>query len=135
MTPDDRDTERDDELHRLLTRWGAPLVPDGLDERMLAAFRKQTGAGAPWWERVFTASVRVPLPVAVGVLVLLLVTAALALRPAPAPSTAGTPGPSGAVQTALRIEPPVVTRTSLAGFQPLTEVTATVVRETTETTP
>src|SRR3972149_1248889 len=27
---------------------GAPLVPDGSDERMLAAYRRQTGAGEPW---------------------------------------------------------------------------------------
>jgi hypothetical protein len=135
MTPDDRDTERDEELHRLLARWSAPVVPDRLDERVLAAFRKQTGAGAPWWERLFTSSVRVPLPVALGVLVLLLVTVTLALRPVHTPPTAGTPGPSAAVQTARGTEPPVVTRTSLAGFQPVSEVTATVVTERTETTP
>jgi len=131
MIPDDRDSERDEDLHRLLARWSAPLVPDALDERVLAAYRRQTGAGAPWWERLFTASVRVPLPVAIGVVMLLLVVAALALRPAPVPSTAGAPGPAGTVQTARRTEPPVVTRTSLAGFQPVTEVTATVVTETT----
>jgi hypothetical protein len=135
MTPDDRDDERDEQLHRLLARWSAPIVPDGLDERVVEAFRKQTGTGAPWWERLFTASVRVPVPVALGVVVLLLVTAALALWPASTPPTAGTPGPSGGVQTARRTEAPIVTRTSLAGFQPVSEVTATVVTERTETTP
>jgi len=133
MTPDDRDSERDEELHRVLARWSAPIVPDGLDERVVEGFRKQTGAGAPWWERLFASSVRVPVPVALGVIVLLLVTAALALRPASTPPTAGAPASSGSVQTARRSEPPIVTRTSLAGFQPVSEVTATVVtgRETT----
>ena len=97
MTRDERDPERDDELSRLLQRWSAPLVPDGIDERMLAAYRRQTGAGEPWWSRLFTASVRVPLPVAVGVLMLLIVTAALALRPVAPQPTAGTTAPSDGV--------------------------------------
>ena len=72
------------------------MLPEGMDERMLVAYRGQAGAGEPWWSRLFTATVRVPLPVAVGVLMLLIVTAALALRPAAPPPTAGTSGPSGA---------------------------------------
>jgi uncharacterized membrane protein YdfJ with MMPL/SSD domain len=136
MTRDEMDPERDDELHRLLERWSAPVVPDGLDERVLAAYRRQTGAREAWWSRLFTASVRVPLPVAVGVLMLLIVTAALALRPpVPPPPTAGTTGPSAPVQAALRADMPVVSRTSLAGFQPVTEVTATVVTAGTESRP
>ena len=134
MTRDERDPERDDELHRLLERWSAPVVPDGMDERVLQAFRRQAGAGRePWWSRLFTASVRVPLPVAVGVLMLLIVTAALALRPVAPPPTAGTAGPSEPVQAAQRGDVPVVSRTSLAGFQPVIEVTATVVAEHAET--
>ena len=134
MTRDEREPERDDELRRLLERWSAPVVPDGMDERMLQAFRRQTGSGRePWWSRLFTATVRVPLPVAVGVLMLLIVTAALALRPIAPPPTAGTTGPSEPVQAARRGDVPVVSRTSLAGFQPVTEVTATVVTEHSET--
>jgi hypothetical protein len=135
MTPDDREAERDEELQRLLARWTAPVVPGTLDESVLAAFRRQTGAGAPWWARLFTASVRVPVPVALGVVLLLFVTAAFALRPPPPPPTAGAPGPADTVQTARRTEPPVVTPTNLAGFRPLAEVTATVVTGATETMP
>ena len=135
MTRDELDPERDDELHRLLDRWSAPVVPDGMDERVLAAYRRHTGGGEPWWSRLFTASVRVPLPVAVGVLMLLIVTAALALRPPVAPPTAGTTGPSEPVQAARRADMPVVSRTSLAGFQPVDEVTATVVTDKTESRP
>jgi hypothetical protein len=58
---------------------------------------------------------------------LLIVTAALALRPVSQPPTAGTTGPSEPVQAARHVDPPVIARTSLAGFQPVAEVTATVV--------
>jgi hypothetical protein len=135
MTPDDREDERDDQLHELLGKWSAPLVPDGMDERILAAYRRRTGAGRPWWARLFTASVRVPLPVAIGVLVLLFVTAALALRPVVPPPTTGTASSPEPVRAARQGDVPVVSRTSLAGFQPVTEVTATVVTEGAETRP
>jgi uncharacterized membrane protein YdfJ with MMPL/SSD domain len=131
MTRDELDPERDDELHRLLQRWSAPIVPEGMDERVLAAYHRRVGR-EPWWSRLFTASVRVPVPVAVGVLMLLIVTAALALRPVSAPSSAGTSGPSEPVQAARHADMPVVSRTSLAGFQPVTEVTATVVTDRAE---
>jgi hypothetical protein len=124
----ERDDLRDPELQRLLARWSAPAVPEGLDERVLAAYRREVRTAEPWWSRLFTATVRIPLPVAVGLLMLFVVTAALALRPATAPPpTAGTAGPSEPVQAARAGEQPVVTRTNLAGFQPVTEVTATVV--------
>jgi hypothetical protein len=133
MTRDEQDggreTERDEELQRLLARWSASALPDGMDDRVLAAYRRQAGGGQPWWKRLVTASVRVPLPVAVGVLLLLIVTAALARRPAPPAPTAGTAAPSERVQAVRNAEAPVVTPTSLAGFQPVAEVTATVVTD------
>jgi hypothetical protein len=135
MTCDERerDRDRDEELGGLLARWSAPVVPEGMDDRVLAAYRREVGIEQPWWARVFTSTVRVPLPVAAVVLILLVVTMALALRPAAPPPTAGTSGPAEQVQAARRVDPPVVTRTSLAGFQPVSEVTATVVTEPSET--
>lgn len=127
MSREDGAIERDEELDSLLARWSAPVVPEGLDERVLAMFRREKSTAFPWWERLFTASVRVPLPVAVGLLLLFVVTAVLALRPVAPQPTAGTSAPSGPVLAARRADPPVVTRTSLAGFQPVSEVTATVV--------
>jgi hypothetical protein len=132
MTRDELDPGRDDELTRLLQRWTSPVVPEGMDDRVLAAWRRRHGR-EPWWSRLFTASVRVPVPVAVGILMLLVVTAALALRPVSAPPTAGTAGPSEPVQAARQADVPVVSRTSLAGFQPVTEVKATVVTDQGET--
>ncbi len=127
MTREDGEIERDEDLHRLLARWSAPVVPEGLDERMLAAYHRQAGTAESWWTRLFTSSVRVPVPVAVGILMLFIVTAALALRPAAPAPTAGTAGPSQPVQAAQRLDPPLVTGTSLAGFQPVPEVTAAVI--------
>ena len=132
MTRDELDTDRDEELSQLLRRWSAPVVPEGLDERVLAAYRRQARR-EPWWSRLFTASIRVPVPVAVGILMLLIISAALAFRPVGAPPTAGTTGPSEPVQAARHGDVPVVSRTSLAGFQPVTEVTATVVTDQQET--
>jgi hypothetical protein len=128
MTTDDREPVRDEELLRLLARWEAPVVPDPLDERVLRAYRREVATSRPWWGRLFAASIRVPVPVALALALLLLLTAALALRPAPPPPTAGAPGGGGPVQAAQGASP-VVTGTSLAGFQPVPEVTATVVQE------
>jgi hypothetical protein len=130
MTGEEKDdVTREEDLDGLLRRWGAPVVPDGMDERILAAYRRQVRTAEPWWSRLFTATVRVPLPVAVGLLMLLAVTAALALRPVSPPPTAGTSGPSAPVQAVRVVDPALVTRTDLSGFQPVGEVTATVVPE------
>ena len=42
------DPELDPELHRLLARWSAPVVPRDLDDRVLAAFadRPEGGPGS-----------------------------------------------------------------------------------------
>jgi hypothetical protein len=127
MTPEDERTETDGELHRILQSWTAPVVPEGMDERILAAHRGRRAR--PWW-RFFTASVRVPLPVAVALVLLLTVlTAVVVMRPAvPAPA-ASSPEVTGPVQAARGTEPSLVTRTSLAGFQPESELHATVVTE------
>jgi hypothetical protein len=142
MTYDERDgereAERDDELQRLLARWSSPAVPEGMDDRVLAAFRRETGSGQAWWKRLVAARVRVPLPVAVAVLLLLIVTAVLARRPAPtipAAPTAGTAATGEPVQAVRNGAAPVVTRTNLAGFQPVAEVTAVVVTDVTKAGP
>jgi hypothetical protein len=131
MTDEPNDT-RDDELRKVLRTWEAPDAPEGMDERVLAAFRRQAPspgpAPAPFWQRWLTSSIRVPVPVALALALLLVVTAALALRPESPPPTAVAPAPSEPVQAARR-DTPVVTGTSLAGFQPVTEVTASVVQE------
>jgi anti-sigma factor RsiW len=125
---DEREILRDEKLQGLLRKWEAPVVPDGMDERVMAAYRREAGTAVPFWKRWFVSSIQVPVPVALVVALLLIFTAALALRPANPPPTAVAPDTSGPVRAAQRAAP-VVTRTSLAGFQPVTEVTATVVQE------
>ena len=125
---DERESTRDAELQTLLRKWEPPVVPDGMDERVMAAYRRQTGTSEPFWQKWFTSSIRVPVPVALAVALLLALTAVLALRPASPPPTAVTPDTSGPVRSAQQAVP-MVTGTSLAGFQPVTEITATVVQE------
>jgi len=127
MIPEDRDPERD-ELSRVLARWEPPVVPNGLDGKVMEAYRRRAGVAPTPWSRLFTSTIRVPVPVALLVVILLLVTAALALRPSGSPPTATTPTDAVPVQAAQG-GAPLVTGTSLAGFQPVTEVTATVVQE------
>jgi hypothetical protein len=128
MRPQDPDDEptHDPELQRLLEEWTVPAVPDTLDRRVRASFRAQLGR-APLWKRLLTTSVRIPLPVAVAALLLL----AFALWR----SAAQTAVP---VESAESMEPartaqvetqPVVTRTSLAGFEPVSEMNVTVVSQ------
>jgi hypothetical protein len=124
---DKRETEPEDPaLRRLLRLWEAPDLPPSLDERLIASFRRETAP--PWWRRLFQVSVPVPLPVAVAVLLLLLVTAAIALR-RPAPVSPEVPQLAEVKQTARALDVPVVTHTSLAGFEPVSDMAVTVVSE------
>lgn len=125
MIPHEPDDDRD-ALSGLLKRWTAPVVPEGMDANVLAAFRKETRP-ARWWAPFLSTSVRVPVPVALAVVLALLVTTALAFRRPPA--AAEIPAIPAATQSARTGEPPMVTSTSLAGFRPVDEVTATVVAE------
>lgn len=122
--------ERDPQLHRLLARWEAPDPGPGLDDRMIEAYRRGPGRMS-LWKRLLTSSIRVPLPVAVAVLLLLAVSAVVALRrsgPWPA-SGVERAGESAPLQSARTMGPPAVTRTNLAGFQPVSEVSVTLVQE------
>jgi hypothetical protein len=124
---DERETVRDEELRKVLRQWEAPVVPDGMDEHVVAAYRRQTGIAAPLWKRWLSSSIRVPVPVALVVALLLIFTAALALRPTSPPPTAVAPGAPGPVRAAQQA--PVEPGTSLAGFQVVQEITATVMQE------
>ncbi len=124
----DSEPERDAALKRILEGWRAPAVPESLDARVLASYRRM-GKQEAWWRRFFTGSVRVPLPVAATVLALLLVSAASALRPAGVPKSSVPPIASGGPIQAAHVEAPVLIHTSLAGFEPVSEVNVTVVTE------
>jgi hypothetical protein len=121
--------QRDESLSRLLEQWEPPCVPESLDERVLASYRRQVG-GAPLWRRLFSTSIRVPLPVAVATLLLLLLAAAAVFLQTPStrPEEPQQAVIAGGTRTAMSADQPVVTRTSLAGFQPVAEMNVTVVQ-------
>jgi hypothetical protein len=113
--------ERDDALREALERWEADDMPAGAHERMLARYRR---AYLPWWRRLSAAPLRIALPVAASLL-LMAGAAVLTLR---SPSDRGAaPGPAAVPSTVAASAP--APRSSLAGFQPMDEVTATVVTE------
>lgn len=122
--PPEAEPEGADDLGRLLATWDAPEPSRALDERTLASYRARAGRRSAWW-RLVAGSVRVPVPVAAAAVVLLILSTTLALR--------GNTGPEASSNTptmvSLHPEAPIVSRTSLAGFQPVAELDVTIVPE------
>ncbi len=116
----DEPAGRDEELCGLLRRWDAPALPDGLDERMLARYRQRHVA---WWRR--PVPFRFSLPIAASVF-LVAAGAILAGRSRP-PASQSASAPASPVVPAPAHAEAAPARTSLAGFRPMAEVTATVV--------
>jgi hypothetical protein len=77
------------ELDELLKEWQTPPAPRHLRQALFPA-------ASPWWRRIWTKSIRVPLPVACALAVLF---AAAAWRLAQPGSPAPIPTPAGAVST------------------------------------
>jgi hypothetical protein len=115
----DEPAARDEDLRDLLRQWDAPPLPDGLDERMLARYRRSHLA---WWRR--PVPVRFSLPFAAVLLVAAGVILAGRSRP---PASEGPSAPASPVVAAAAHAGSAFARTSLAGFRPMAEVTATVV--------
>ena len=114
--------ERDDALARERCVLEEAPAPEGMDARILAAYRREFGSGRGWRR-----SRRVPLPVAALVPVGLIVGAALVLRARPAGEGAAAPTRHPDAVQAAHYDPPLVTATSLAGFEPIDDVQAIVV--------
>ena len=131
MTRDERDPERDDELPACSSGGAPPWCRRAWTSACSPRIAARRGAASPGGRASSRRASACALPVAVGVLMLLIVTAAIALRPAG--RRPPRPGPAEPVRAARRGDVPVVSRTSLAGFQPVTEVTATVVTDQAET--
>jgi hypothetical protein len=117
--------ESDPTLRSVLREWSIPGISGELDSRILDDYR-HTVRREPLWRRFFSASVHVPLPVAVAVLMLLFVAGALTLRRPTVVKTVPSGYSDADMYHAAHSEPPVVTRTSLAGFQPVSVVNVTV---------
>jgi hypothetical protein len=116
----DEPAVRDEELRDLLRQWDAPALPEGLDERMLARYRRRHLA---WWRR--PVPVRLSLSFAASVL-LVAAGAILAGRSRPPSSESASAAALPVAPTAAHADA-APARTSLAGFRPVAEVTATVV--------
>jgi len=69
MQPSDNDELTDRELDSILPEWKAPLAPARL---RAAVFPEVPG---PWWRRLWTGSIRVPVPVACLLAVVLVLAA------------------------------------------------------------
>jgi hypothetical protein len=122
--------ERDGELAALLRKWEEPQVPAGLDARVIEAYRSGL-VREPLWKRLFTFRLSVPLPVALAALVLLLLSATALVRQGlePKDEVPQVAGSGAETQTARGLEAPVVTQTSLAGFEPVDDVNVLVMQE------
>ena len=114
--------DADDAFARERRVLGDPPELEAMDARILAAYRREFGARRRAWPRFL----RVPVPVAALVVVALLVCAALVVRGRAGAGSATVPSPPEA-QVQVRHEAPVVTSTSLAGFEPVDEMQAIVV--------
>ena len=124
MSPIDRDDEPtpDPELDRVLDQWSVPAVPLSLDRRVMASYRAHFRP-QPIWRRFLTASVRIPLPVALAAMLLLAFAFYGSRRQPPAQETLDS---TESQRTAQLSNSAVVTRTRLAGFQPVQDMNVTM---------
>jgi hypothetical protein len=94
----------DPRLKGLLREWQVPDAPRSLDERVLLGRRR------PWWRRLATSRITVPLPIAAALCVVLVWLAALAVR------------------DRGRALPAPATTEDLGGFQPVSSVSVRIER-------
>lgn len=101
-----------DPLRAVLGEWEAPAPSAGLDARVRAAYRE--AVQPPWWKRIWTFRVSIPVPVLAAVLLLVAAGVWLERRAAPPVRTAA---PTG-----------YITRLESAGFRPLPDGEVRVIR-------
>jgi hypothetical protein len=94
----------DKELNTLLKQWQAPAVSAALDMQVTATYRRELHR-PPFWRRVFTTRIGVPVPIAAGVLMVLAATSFLAVRSFQ-PSVAKTDKTVAQITQAKVLEPP-----------------------------
>jgi hypothetical protein len=119
---------KDLKFSRVLQEWQAPPISGELDARILAEYRAIAKKESVW-RRFFFASIKIPVPVAITLVLLVCLAAVFELRRPVIvriePSEYANPG---MIPAAYR-EPPIVTHTSLDGFQPVADVNVTVSEE------
>jgi hypothetical protein len=80
MEPFNEDDLSDRELDAILQEWKAPPAPAGLRASIFPA------ASRPWWQSLWTASIRIPLPAAIVVAMVLAMVAWRWILPAAPPA-------------------------------------------------
>jgi hypothetical protein len=99
----------DRELSSMLREWQAPRPPAAMRARVLAE------AARPWWQRLWTISIRVPLPVAAALAVLFALAMWRWAVPVPARVV---------IQTVYKDRP----APTIYGLQPVAELQPRIVR-------
>ena len=66
------------DLSELLKSWEVPEVPNSLNRRVLADYRQHVNR-VPFWKKIFTSSVRIPMPLVLAQTALLLVASAFVI--------------------------------------------------------
>ena len=101
-----------DPLNTLLREWEAPEPRPALDARVRAAYRE--AVRPPWWRKLWSFRVSIPVPVLAAALLLVMVGLWLTRSAPPARPAAAPPG--------------YVTRLESAGFRPLPDGATRVIR-------
>jgi hypothetical protein len=118
------DADPDDAVSRERSLLEDPPPLERLDARILAAYRREFVPRRRSWP----GSLRVPLPLAAAVLAALLACAALLVRGRAGSASATVPSPPEA-EVPARHDRPLVTNTSLAGFEPVDDMQLVLVGE------
>ena len=94
------------DLNELLKSWEVPEVPNSLNRRVLSDYRQHVNR-VPFWKKVFTSSVRIPMPLMLAQAALLLVVGAFVISSFVKQPPAAAPVVAENIQTKF-IEVPVI---------------------------
>ena len=95
------------DLSELLKSWEVPETPHSLNRRVLADYRQHVNR-VPFWKKIFTSSVRIPMPLVLAQAALLLVAGAFLLSSFTNQKPANAPVVVAEIPTPKIIEVPVV---------------------------
>ena len=123
----DRNDNLDKELNETLKGWPAPDAPPELERRLLASYRQRMPA-VPWWKRLLTTTVSVPVPVAALVLLGFVFSLGFALRTRGFEQTPVSSETNVVVVHGPAL-PAIVTTADLTSFRPPREMTLRVIRK------
>ena len=95
------------DLNELLKSWEVPEAPNSLNRRVLSDYRQHVNR-VPFWKKIFTSSVQIPMPLVLAQAALLLVAGAFLFSLFVKQKPATTPAVVAEIPKAQIIEVPVV---------------------------